>query len=843
MNTFHDHLSRQLADKLLRRRIVVWYDEHEEFVDFIEELSAGAVTENAMHPVRVGEVDATLARLRDAVISLRLDLESRVAKDWPDPLLVYLPGEARPPKFSMLMEMEKAGECIGTTSAWRLKGQARTCLAKHYTDGKIDELLKTEALSYADVQAMLKHGDGVHGVSPLKLLYPDMKFADLLAAWIVDPAADGNVLSRGAFDELVTLITSRAGLVVQGSAGLDELRERLVRHVLLAEFRGDLGGAAPAALATIPMPNGDALHHCHEIALAMRTWHASAYEALADQVQAALNLPHLSISAEHLGKIDTFRFEEELLLGHAVSLASAGKFDAAKQVVDERRRSFWLDRDVHRQSQWQAATLVCDLGALSRRVRSEVAKTNGSAASLVGRYADEWHALDRLHRETEAWIANMDEEPACEPALHVVRAALEETLEAMARAFTSALGASHWSVPGVLHQTRIHPDVVATRGGPVAWFWVDAMRFEMGAELRDLLREALDLVLVPAVAALPSITPVGMAALLPGSASGFTVVEHADGIVGAVEGAPLGSSADRMQYLRGRVPGAKDLRLGQVLDATQGNLRNEVEGTPLLVIRSQEIDESGEGGTAGARALFGAVVHNLARAVRKLASAGIEHFVITADHGHQFLRRKESDACIDKPGTAEVDLHRRVWVGRGGKTPIACVRLRAGDLGYDGDLEYVFPQGLGVFKAGGDLTFHHGAASLQELIIPVLSFRMAAKGKPAASAATLKFISEPKTQREPVFALQLTASGLFGATVRVVLMNGDTFVGDAGRAMGGQWDDAAKTVKIDTGGTVYLLMSVQDAGATKARALAIDAATGATLATSEEILLQVTVKR
>lgn len=210
-------------------------------------------------------------------------------------------------------------------------------------------------------------------------------------------------------------------------------------------------------------------------------------------------------------------------------------------------------------------------------MRGEVAKANGGAASLIGRYADEWHALDRLHRETEAWIANMDEEPACEPALHVVRADLEETLEAMARSFTAALSAANWSVAGVLHQTRIHPDVVATRGGPVAWFWVDAMRFEMGAELRDLLREALDLMLVPAVAALPSITPVGMAALLPGAAAGFTVVEHAGGVAGAVEGVPLGASTDRMQYLRGRIPGAKDLRLGQVLDATQGKLRNEVE--------------------------------------------------------------------------------------------------------------------------------------------------------------------------------------------------------------------------------------------------------------------------
>lgn len=842
MHSFHEHICRQIAEKLRKRRVVVWYDERGEYVDFIQELLPGAVAEKAIHPIRVGDVDATLARLRDGVISLRLTLESRLAKDWPDPLLVYLPGEARPPKFSMLMEMEKGGDCIESVRAWSLRSQARTCLAKHYTDGKIDELLKTETLSYTDVAKMLSASGTGAGVSPLKLLYPDLRYADLLAAWIAEPAADNAVLSKGAFDELLALVTSRTGLVVPGTGGLDDLRERLIRHVLLAEFRSDIGGNAPAALGTIPMPAGDALHACREIAAALRARHAARYESIADEVQSALHLADLAIAAERLGTIDTFRFEEELLLAHAVTLATAGKFDAAKQVVDERHRSFWLDRDVHRQAQWQAAARVCDLGALSKRVRTEVGKVHGGAAGMVARYVDDWHALDRLHRETEAWVANMDEEPACEPALHVVRAALEETLEAMARAFTAALGVANWSVPGVLHQTRIYPEVVATRGGPVAWFWVDAMRFEMGAELRDLLREALDLVLAPAVAALPSITPVGMAALLPGAAAGFTVVEHAGGIAGAVEGAPLGSSADRMQYLRGRVPGAKDLRLSQVLDATQGKLRNDVDGPPLLVIRSQEIDESGEGGSAGARALFGAVVHNLARAVRKLASAGIEHFVITADHGHQFLRRKESDATIEKPSAASVDLHRRVWVGRGGKTPMACVRVRASDLGYAGDLEYVFPQGLGVFKAGGDLTFHHGAASLQELIIPVLSFRMPMKEK-TANAARLKFANEPKLQKTQTFSLQLAASGLFGATVRVVLMAGDAFVGEAGQAMGGNWDPVAKTVQIEPNGTVYLLMSVQDIGVSKARALAIDAATGATLATSEEILLQVTVKR
>lgn len=187
MHPFHEHLARQVSDKLNRRRIVVWYDEKCEFVDFIEELSEGAVTLEPIHPIRVGSLSATLARHHDSVISLRNALEPRVAVDWPDPLLVYLPGEPRPPKYSMLMELEKAGTCIGDASAWSLRGQARNCLGRHFTDGRIDELLGAQTLAYADVVQMLELGGGSAGASPLKLLYPDLRYAELLAGWIVDP--------------------------------------------------------------------------------------------------------------------------------------------------------------------------------------------------------------------------------------------------------------------------------------------------------------------------------------------------------------------------------------------------------------------------------------------------------------------------------------------------------------------------------------------------------------------------------------------------------------------------------------------------------------------------------
>ena len=43
---------------------------------------------------------------------------------------------------------------------------------------------------------------------------------------------------------------------------------------------------------------------------------------------------------------------------------------------------------------------------------------------------------------------------------------------------------------------------------------------------------------------------------------------------------------------------------------------------------------------------------------------------------------------------------------------------------YDSDLDFVFPAGCGVFRAGGDLAYLHGGPSLQELVIPVLTVRV-----------------------------------------------------------------------------------------------------------------------
>src|SRR3712207_7517832 len=52
----------------------------------------------------------------------------------------------------------------------------------------------------------------------------------------------------------------------------------------------------------------------------------------------------------------------------------------------------------------------------------------------------------------------------------------------------------------------------------------------------------------------------------------------------------------------------------------------------------------------------------------------------------------------------------------GGATPSAAVRVSGQSLGNSTDCDFVFPKGNGVFRAGGDLAFHHGGTSLQELV-------------------------------------------------------------------------------------------------------------------------------
>lgn len=840
MHPFHEYLGGQLDDMLKKHGIVVFYDPRREFEPlFNRELEEVGTGYDGLPHVFIKDRLAFLARHEGSFFALRSAVEPIADLDKPDPLIIYLAGVERDRQASVLMELEKSG----TPYEPQLKRLALNVLRKRFTDGQIDEMLRPASVGYDDIVAFLRQGEHGASASVLRTIFAGAESEALITRWLASDEKDAAIAEKDAVAELVKLIETRLGIAVPGDTAPTEARNRVLRYVLVSEFRSDLSCEAPQSVAMVPTPpSKEHLERTREVAEGLRRGYPERYVETATKVEDDLSLGADEIDAGHLGNIDTFRFEERALLAHAGRLMCAREHIKALSIVAGRSRSFWVDRDVTRRAQWEACRLMAELGHEIEKVRPALGKANSNPAKWVQAYAAEegWYRVDALQRRLETWVAKMAQEPETEKALAVVRREHEELLKKMAHGFANVLAEAGWTVRGALHQSRIFPDVVQTMGGRVAYFFVDAMRFEMGVELARQLDGTQDLTIRPAIAALPTITPVGMAALLPGASASFSVVEQGNKLVSSIDGTSMSGLNERLKFLKGKLPDATDIPLGKLLSTSAAKLSRLVADASLVIVRSQEIDALGENvDELTARAAMEGVIGNVARAVRKLASAGIENFVITADHGHQFSIRKDDDMKTDSPGGDTVDIHRRCWVGHGGTTPPGTVRVSGAELGYDTDLDFVFPTGLGVFKTGGGLTFHHGSVSLQELVIPVVSLRIPRKDLKTRTGKTAQLRGVPDRLTNRTFGVRVLVAGDLFTTepvaLRVVLVSGNEQVGHAGMAIGGDLDRSSGIIQAspDSEANVGMMLTRDDCASV--RVVVLDPANDAVLDQSDEL--------
>jgi PglZ domain len=817
----HDYVAQQLERHIADRRVVVWFDPRKEFGGFVAEL--GGAGASGLVPVQVGGQNVSLASFDGSMYALRSLVERLVAGDEPGHVLLYLPGVERS-DASPLMELELAGK------RWepQLQQLARNALRARFTEGVIDELLRSESITYEDI-AQASGGPSDERPSVLKAILRRSTGETQLAHWLATPAADAAIDEKEASGELRTLIGSRLGLDLNDDP-LAKWRAIVARFVLAAEFRADLQETPLAEVDGVPVVSADTAKRVRAIAELLRREYEGSYPALADQAEQELGLAAAPVDPLSLGAVDTFRFEEQALLGRCAELVTAGEFERVQEIADSRRTSFWLAHDVERQAQWEAVRLAAELGSAAGAVEADLAKAPTGGPAWIDRYARDWHRMDRAQRRFESWLPKLDDE-ADERAVAFVRHHYETVLDRLATGFTSQLEASGWGLESVQHQTSTFDDLVRPDKGRVAYVLVDAMRYEMGAELAERLEEHGETTISPAVGVLPSITTTGMAALMPGALSAYDVTIVDGKLVAEVDGTALPDLKARKKHLGARVPSSVDLTLDEVVQLSKAKLAKKIGTADLVVVRSQEIDLFGEGGSAMARGVMDTVIANLARAMRKLAAVGIERGVIASDHGHLFVAEDRDDAMkIEAPGGDQVELHRRCWIGRGGATPAACVRVRARDLGNDSDLDFVFPTTSGVFKAGGDLSFHHGGPTLQEIVIPIITFRSSAVPADAGDSAELAVTSVPAAITNRMFSVKLSYASLLATDMPVmpILVHDDRQVGSVGMVLDGE-RLASGAVAIRPGTEATLGFQLDDDSVESLRIVVLDPATDAVL--------------
>ncbi len=850
MHHFHRYVADQLDKKLREHHVVVLYDPRRELEPFIDELRPLEPPEGhgGLPRFWIEDLQTHVARFEGSFFALKTAVEPVAGLDTPEALLIYVPGERRDQKESVLMELEKGGDCYEP----QLRTLAMHALRRRFTDGEIDEMLAPESLSYQDVVRFFEQkGDGP--ASLVKLVLGEASSEVLIARWLAGQENDEQLAAKNAIPELYKLVAARIGLEPEPGVAPAKARQQVLRYLLANEFRSDLLCDPPQPLAVVSATSGkEQRQRVHDMAQLLRQSYPGQYVDWADTIENELRLRSLDLDPASLGSIDTFRFEEQLLLNHAAKLIVGHRYDEALAVVTERGASFWVDRDLDaaRWGQWELCRLAAELGQEVRRVQPLVARAPASSRQWVEAYTEQggWAAADRAQRALESWAARMEEdaEEPLEQALAVVRQAQEKLLGAMARGFSDALVGSGWVVPDVLMQNQVFSEVVEAARGKIAYFLVDALRFEMGQELAELLADTEDLRLRPALSVLPSITPLGMAALLPEASGSYSVVERKGKLAASADGSDTRTLQERTRFLEARRPGATDIDLGKLLQKSTKALTKNLGKTELLVVRSQSIDGLGElDGGHIARQLMDTLVANVARAVRKLAKLGFERFVVTADHGHQFSLRKGEDMILDKPGGDTVDIHRRCWAGRGGATPPACVRVSGQTLGYDTDLEFLFPRGLAVFRTGGDLAYHHGGTSLQEMVVPVLSLRIPEAVD--ADQPPVRLAGCPETITNRTFGMEVVAEQtLFSepeVAVRLVLVAQGQEVGRVGMAVGAEIDRTAGVVRLPPGKPISVAMVLTSAEFQSLRIVAQDPGSDAIMGQSKEIPLKLGIRR
>ncbi len=838
MNPFPAYLHELLEDKLKERRIVVWYDPNREFEPFVAGLG-GEVDERGLRQVTLGSVKAGLGIFQGSYFALRMQLDPLLDSHRPPPHVLYLPGQKRDAQGSVLMEWEKAGD----TWEPQMRRLARQVMRERFSDGVIDDMLAPAGLTYHDVVALLAENEG-RNRSLLDLALETTDIVAATALWVADAAQDKRLVEKGAVGELIKLVENRAGFRGVTESDLAGGRQRFIRYLLLAEFREDLRCEPPAMLSMIPQPTlKEQREFCRKVLDHLRTRHMRAFQEMADDVEREFRLVEAGIAAQDLGSIDTFRFEEKAVLYHCGEVLAGGDYPGAAQLVSVHSGSFWARLDFsRRQAQWEVCDILAALGTEAAKVEADLAKLPNDVGSreMLRRYVAEggWHRLDLLQRRLEARVARLEEEPETEKSLNLLRAKVESVLRRMAEKFGQALARDKWTVADTLHQTRIWSTRVAPMAGKVAVFFVDAMRFEMGTDFAAQIPEAKDLKIEAAISVLPSITPLGMAALLPGAAESYSVVEVGGKLAAKVDGQALGEVKARMSHLKARVPDATDITLERLLQDSFSKVQDRIGDARLVVVRSQEIDALGENIETLARGVMDTVIGNLARAVRRLASMGFERFLLTADHGHQFSTRKEDDQKVGAPLGATLELHRRCWMGRGASSVPGTLTARAPELGYDSNLEFVFPSGLGVFPAGGDLAYHHGGCSLQEMVIPVITFRMKAAGNPS-SAAHIRIAEHPESVTNRTFGVRLDLEADLvnrePLQLRVLLVSGGEEVGRAGMVIGAEFQRETGVLTMLPGASTSVAMVLTRDDIPSLRVVVQDVGTGGILTESKAI--------
>lgn len=235
---------------------------------------------------------------------------------------------------------------------------------------------------------------------------------------------------------------------------------------------------------------------------------------------------------------------------------------------------------------------------------------------------------------------------------------------------------------------------------------VDGLRYDCAFAIQEALK-GHDVKIEAVRAELPTITPIGMTALLPLGDAKLSLEVKNNYPHPILNGTDCSQSKARLEYL---IQFGADCRSIEDLESHSGKPKDL--GELLVVAGHDELDDIGHGSADNLVRHLHLEIQRLARLIRKLHLWGYEIVHVITDHG--FILLEESKLPGEVPcekDWCQVRKERFALVPASADLPLVTF-----PFAWDATLKVAVPPGLGFFKA--EKSFSHGGASLQELIIP-----------------------------------------------------------------------------------------------------------------------------
>jgi hypothetical protein len=761
MGKVTEYLTSLLAKAVNDHAIVVWYDPDRHYEKFIEPL----------------ELTAThVVRFRDSFFVLRHEIEPFLSGPEPGRLLVYVPMDQQQ-AHDALIEAGAAGAVMNLSLAILARDALKPFVGVRNAS-TLEKEVEAGKLSLEDLDR-LDLGEGItKGV--VAVILGSGNVEDIALRFLSGEQYDAELVSKNANAELALLLNNGFEANLSAADTPCEMRHALARHALATEFICSLSGPLPETFSAVKAAENEAARKaCVALVTEWRNRQdlRGSYAKLADAVGAQLQLSRSDLPLALVAKSQTFREGELILCSGVTSALLDESSEDLVAIAQNRQSSFWSEYLPDVQAQWALIAVAGQLLLEARRLEGEIKTTNGSASVWITAYTAgdrPWCLLDTHHRHLERRYHNFDflSGDDDEQLTQLVAKARHRYMEIggmLSDKFLQRLRDDRFRTQALsqsdVYERKVRPELEAKK---TAYVWVDALRFEMGRELAESLGEDFEVSCEPAIAAVPTITEIGMAALLPGQEK--QVASSSTGKLAlSIDGTLVKDRKDRIAVLQARTDGdALAVKLEDLLPKAKKKVEEGIRNAKFILMTSQEIDELCEGDNVPfARSRMDSILHDLHRAFRVLASLGVQRFIVAADHGFIFGEDLDQSMKVDPPRGETIDLHRRVWVGRGGEASESFLRARLQDFGLGSELEIATPWGFGGFKVvGGAKAFFHGGLSLQELVIPVLTL-IPRQASAAERGARFDWTLEPGSQKISTrfFSVQVkgAATDLFGS--------------------------------------------------------------------------------